>query len=450
MISGWAPATQLNPWYSNALANSEVFAATMRTLLRVTSDGHWQPDLSADPITYSDNVKTDPAGSGFTVHLTLRPNLRWSDGAPLTLNDFKYTWAWVNDPAQVGITPQGMELIDWVDVGPDGSVADVHFKEAFAGWLGTVGATYLMPEHYLKTIPVKDAAARSYPLSPDLGRSPTDGPFKYVTATADTIELVRDPAWAGPTGACDGRTCLDALTYKYFPDNKDGEITAFLAGETDVTLGLLLGDYESIKGVDPAVGRAILEPGWQYEHLDMNQAGLGRGRGHPALRDLVVRTAIEQAIDKRALFQTVFPGAPLPASDACTNATPTNYWRLPDAQCPAFDVATANAALVRPGYSRGRMASGSIPQATLRLILELHVHRGIPSARCRLPDEGPADHRDRGPELLRRHNEHPLRRLAGREGRHQVQPRPRQLRSRGVRICVEFRSLRRLLLQLRQ
>ena len=370
VISNWAPANQLNPWYAGASSNYEVFAATMRTLLRVTADGHWQPDLAADPITYAGSVVTDQTGTGFTVHLTLRPNLRWSDGVPMTLNDFKYTWTWVNDPAQVGITPQGLELIDRIDVDGSGLAADVHFKEAFAGWLGTVGASAIMPEHYMKSIPVKDAAARSYPISPAIAQSPTIGPFKYVTASVDTVELVRDPGWAGPAVACGGRACLDALTYKYFPDNKEGEMAAFVAGEIDVALGLLQTDYDSIKGVDPGIGRAILEPGWLYEHLDMNEAGLGAGRGHPALRDVVVRTAIEQSIDKKLLYQTVFPGAPVPTVEACTNATPTNYWQLPDAKCPGFDVAAANAALDAAGYTKGADGIRVDPASKTPLVFE--------------------------------------------------------------------------------
>ncbi len=34
--------------------------------------------------------------------LNLKPNLEWSDGQPLTMNDLKYTWQWANDPNQSG------------------------------------------------------------------------------------------------------------------------------------------------------------------------------------------------------------------------------------------------------------------------------------------------------------------------------------------------------------
>ena len=82
----------------------------------------------------------------------------------------------------------------------------------------------------------------------------------------------------------------------------------------------------------------------------MNQAGLGRGKGHPALKDIKVRQAMAQAIDKAALWATVFPGQPDPNVPLCVNATPSNYWQLPNAECLGFDVAAANKELDDAGY----------------------------------------------------------------------------------------------------
>jgi peptide/nickel transport system substrate-binding protein len=370
IISNWQAADQLNPYFSNAFGDFEVLAGTMRTLLVVTSDGRYLPDLAAGPITYSDSVKEDTDGKGgFTVHIAIKPNLKWSDGVSFTLNDMAYTWKAVLDPGQVGITTLSWEEVDRIDVSPDGLHAELHFKEPFAGWLGVVGGSFILPEHYMKTIPIKDWAAKSYPVSPALASAPTIGPFKYVTATADTIELARDDNWAGPAQACNGRPCLDQVTFKSYAD-KGAEIAAFLAGETEVTLGLAQTDYDAIKNVDPAVGQASLQPAWVYEHLDFNLGGFGQGQGHPALKDLVVRRAIEQALDKRALWETVFPGSPYPDDNPCTNATPTNYWQLPNATCPSFDVAAANAALDAAGYARGADGIRVDPKSKLPLVLE--------------------------------------------------------------------------------
>ena len=347
VISDWQAASQLNPVISTSLANSYVFAATMRGLFTVTADGHWKPDLASKMPKFSDgSIRADSTGGGFAVDLELKPGLMWSDGQPLTLNDLKYTWQWVLDPGQVGITTLGWDKIDAIDVSTDGLTATVHFSEAYAGYYGLFGTSFL-PEHYMKTIPIAEAN-QSYPISPDIAKAPVNGPFKYVTASADTIELERNDDWK----AGDHAPYLDRVTFKYYPDNKEGLIAAFLNGETDVALDLVQTDYDAIKDVDASVGRAILAPAWLYEHLDLNQMGGGPGHGHPALKDPIVRKAMAQAIDKATMFATVFAGSTLGSDETCTNALPTNYWRIPDdeVECPAYDVAAANAALDAAGY----------------------------------------------------------------------------------------------------
>ena len=368
VVSDWQAANQLNPVISTSLANAYVFAATMRGLFTVTADGHWKPDLAAKMPKFSDgSIRLDPSGKGFSVDLELKPGLMWSDGVPLTLADLKSTWKWVLDPAQVGVATSGWDSIDTMDVSSDGLKATVHFKEPYAGYYGLFAIPFL-PDHWMKTIPIKDAAAKSYPLTADIAKAPTSGPFKYETASNDSIVLVRNDAWK----AGDHPAYLDKITYKYYPDNKEGLIAAFLNGETDVALDLVQTDYDAIKGVDPSFGRALLAPAWLYEHLDLNQLGKGPGHGHPALQDPVVRKAIAQAIDTKAMFETVFPGAPASTDKVCTNALPTNYWRLPDdqANCPTFDVAAANAALDAAGYTKGSDGVRVDPKSKQPLVLE--------------------------------------------------------------------------------
>lgn len=354
------------------LGGHDVLAATMPTLLTVSSDGHWMPRLSEGPITYSDSVEEDGSGSsGFTVHVRIGPDLKWSDGEPMTLDDLKYTWEAVREAGRVGIPPLGWDKVDRIDVLADGREADIHFAERYGGWLGVVGASTILPEHYLKAFPLEDWA-EAYPLSPALGDAVTLGPFKYASAGEDRIELVRDDNWAGPAEACGGLACLERVTFRFFHQDVEGEIAAFLNGELDVALGLFQGvDDSALRDLDPAFASLVVEPpDWRYEHLDFNQAGLGQGRGHPALRDLVVREAIAQSIDKKAMWEAVFPGAVRPDDDPCTPATPTNYWRLPNAPCLPFDVNAANTALDAAGYTRGSDGVRVDPGSNTPLVFE--------------------------------------------------------------------------------
>ncbi|HEU4672775.1 MAG TPA: ABC transporter substrate-binding protein [Candidatus Limnocylindrales bacterium] len=354
IVGEWQAPNQLNYYFSNAFANTEVLAMTTRSGLLVSADGHYMQDLFAKPLTFQDSVKKDATGNGFTVHAEMKPNEMWSDGQPLTMNDYKFTWQRVNDPDQKGITLGGWDEIDKVDVSSDGLSADFHFKEPFAGWLATIGGNPPLPEHYLKDLPAKNDS-KLYPLTADIGKVPVSGPFKYETASADTIELARNDNYKDGT-ACGGTACLDGITFKSYPDNKDGMIADFKTGAIDLALDLQTADFASIQDVDPSIGKALQAPGWEYEHLDMNQKGAGPGKGNPALQDPVVRKAIAQAIDKKALWSTLFPGTPVPDVTPCQSGVPGQmYFALPQDQatCPGFDVDAANTALDQAGYAKG-------------------------------------------------------------------------------------------------
>jgi peptide/nickel transport system substrate-binding protein len=370
-IGDWHGSNQLNPLLAGSTANRSLFAATMRTPFLVTADGHWKADLVTRMPSLADgSIRPGPDGTGFEVDLELRPNLRWSDGQPATMHDLEYTWQFVRDATQSGAATAGWRVIDRISV-VDNTHATVHFREGYADYLGVLGS-YFFPQHYFTTVSAADIGPKLYPFSAGISTAVTIGPFKYATISGHDVDLVRDENWQGPTEACPGGACLDRIVYRTFPDDKAGLIKAFVDGNVDVALGLDDTDYGAISDVG-ASSQALLGPAWLYEHFDMNEAGLGPGRGHPALRDVIVRQAIAQAIDREALYRAVHASSlPSAATDlvACTNATPSNYWRLPDPICPKFDVEAANQALDAAGYKRGADGIRVDPRSGLPLVFE--------------------------------------------------------------------------------
>lgn len=344
IIGDWQPVANLNSYYDNAFTTTQVLASTMGGLWGVTSDGHWQPGLAVKMPKFGDDSIRQAADGSFEVDLELKPGLKWSDGKPLTLNDLKYTMDWILDPAQVGLSSGivGWEDITAFDVAADGLTATVKFGKAFAGFYGLLGSM-ILPKHYFETIPVADAATLSMPVTSDITKVPTSGPFMFETASATGIVVKRNPNYVG--GAFGQGAYLDEVKYNFYAD-VDGMKADFLAGNIDAAVDMLSADYDSIKGVDPAIGRALLEPAWQYEHLDMNQGP----NGHPMLKDVNVRKALTQAIDKADLFATLFPGYPVPETAACSPAPPGTYWRDESITCEPFDVAAANALLDTAGW----------------------------------------------------------------------------------------------------
>ena len=69
-------------------------------------DFKYIPQLAAEPIPTTENggVKVPgDNGDAMTVTWKLRDGLKWSDGQPLTCDDFKYAWEWVMDKDNIGV-----------------------------------------------------------------------------------------------------------------------------------------------------------------------------------------------------------------------------------------------------------------------------------------------------------------------------------------------------------
>jgi peptide/nickel transport system substrate-binding protein len=362
VIADWQIPDQLSYYHQNAFVNTQVISAAFDQLWDISSDFKYIPELAVSIPTIANGglrldtevTKECPKGTkgvpGFEIDLNMRPGLKWSDGEPLTLNDLKFTWQWIMDPAQTGLASGtvGWDLIDRFDVAEDGLTATVHFCSGYAGIYGLFGSP-IMPEHYLKDIPVENASSLAYPVGPGIENAVVSGPFKFASASPSAIELVRNDNWVSPwTG---DHAYLDRVVYRFFDGAKDAMIAAFLAGELDVATDLLQGDYAAIQGVDPSIGIAKIEPAWEHEHFDMNQAGKGPGQGHPALTDPNVRMALAHAINKQELYETVYPGVPMPEEAPCAPVPPGLFWRTEEGlTCIEYDPEQSKKLLDEAGW----------------------------------------------------------------------------------------------------
>jgi peptide/nickel transport system substrate-binding protein len=372
VIADWQAADQLNPYLHNAFANTQVIASTMRGLFTVSNDAKWAPDLSPTVPTIADGgvVIDDEAGAadcplgeeayagypaeptpGFTVNLEIREGLQWSDGETLDLNDLAFTKDWILDPEQTGLAAgvTGWDLIDSFEVADDGLSATVHFCRGYAGFYALL-ASAILPEHYMSEIPIAEASETSYPVAPSTVEAPTSGPFKYASLAPDTIELERNENYNSCVGdGCTPHTAyLDRVVYRFYAD-KDAMIAGFLAGEIDLATDLLQGDFTAIEAA-PEGFEARIDTAWEYEHFDLNFLGTAPGQGHPALTNTDIRAGLAQAVDKTALYETVYPGVPLPDEEPCAPVAPGLYFRSEEGlTCVEYDPAAANAALDAAG-----------------------------------------------------------------------------------------------------
>ena len=340
----WQAPDTLMPFFNSAFADTEALGPAMRGLLTLDSDGKYINDLGDGDIPTIANGGVVVNGATFDVKVKIKPNLQWSDGQKLDLNDFKWTWQWSQDKAQVGCTScvVGWNEIGGIDVAADGLSATLHFKDLYAGWLAFLTSDFL-PQHYFTNIAVKDAA-KSMPVGPGIEKVPWSGPFMITSATASEIDYVPNPNWHAGVGGLHA-PYLANLKLQLFAD-KPGMIAAFKAGSIDVALNMTLADFPDVSTTDPAVGAAELTPAWQYEHLDIQGKHTDKGLDKPD-----VRKAIEESINRPELLGVLFPGANV--TPACSPAPIGLWYRDETVTCPAYNPADAKTLLDGAGMTVG-------------------------------------------------------------------------------------------------
>jgi peptide/nickel transport system substrate-binding protein len=227
-------------------------------------------------------VKSNP----LTVTFTYKPTARWSDGRQITGADFMATYRTYMNPNFDITSREGWEDIASVKV--KGKTVTVVWKKgrAYAAWDALV-ATSPMPAHKV--------AGQDFD---QLWRNSLDvasGPFRFVSWQKGTqLVLQRNDAFrAGP------RARVGRVVFRYIPSTPS-LFQALQSGEIQVT--------------EPQPQLQIVEirknnrfkvqsgPGYFWEHLDI-QFG---PKGHPALKQKVIRQAIITGINRNQIKQALY------------------------------------------------------------------------------------------------------------------------------------------------
>jgi len=358
IIGDWQEATQFNPFYLTQVTEANVAAATWASLTVLTHDYKFAPDLAVSiPTKDNGGVKVPgDGGDAMTVTWKLRDGLKWSDGKPLTCDDFRYAWQWVLDPDNTGVVTVGYsDIKDWAC--PSDTDMVLHFSAVYEGYISLAIAP--LPRHYLEQIPVKDQVTGKGFAPADMPNVPTSGAFRFESVTPGAeLRLARNP---GYTSWKTGKAAhLDALVYKWYGD-PDSMIAGFRAGEVDVATDLQDSDMPKVQDLGDQVSAIqsltyeFLRPNWSnFTDVDTKQ-GVGgcsknpsvtdRGPGCPTA-DPAMRQAIAYAVDKDAINQRLLGGL---AQVANTFVSP-QAWFYADQKAATFDPDKARQVLDEAGW----------------------------------------------------------------------------------------------------
>lgn len=197
------------------MTEANVASLVWHSLLTVDSDARYVPQLAAEPIptTANGGLTLGQGGDAMTVTWRIRDGLRWSDGQPLTCDDFKYAWEWVLTAGNVATTT-GFEDITSFECA---FATDMtwHFGRVYEGYLTLITAP--LPRHALASIPIADQVKGAGFRPDEVARMPVSGPFRIESVTPlGALRLARNDNFVNP--ATGRAPYLDSIVFKWYAD----------------------------------------------------------------------------------------------------------------------------------------------------------------------------------------------------------------------------------------
>ena len=277
VVASISDARTLVPILASDSASSDICGMVFNGLVKYDKDIKIVPDLAES---------WDISGGGLTILFRLKKNVKWHDGHPFTAGDVEFTYAKLVDPNVKTPYSGDFERISKLEV-VDNYTVKVSYKEPFAPALASWGM-WIMPEHLLKNEDLNKTEFARHPVG--------TGPYKFKSwKTAEKIELVSNHEYF------EGRPCIDRYIYRIIPD----ESTIFLELQTQGVDMSGLTPLQYTRQTDNKFFRTHYN---KFRYPSFGYTYLGYNFSDPKFADVRVRQAIDCAVDKEAIIDTIFFG----------------------------------------------------------------------------------------------------------------------------------------------
>ncbi len=323
-------AKNLNPLLSSNTTDVFIDRFMFEPLISANAKGDPVPILvTTVPTLENGGISRD----GLTVTYHLRPNLKWTDGVPLTSRDVKFSWQAIMNPNNDVVSRHGYDVIRSIDT-PNPTTVVVHLKQKFSPFVDTFFAESdqpfaIVPAHVLAKYP--NINQIPFDGEPDV----SDGPFRFAQwSRGDHIYLVRNDAFVL------GKPKLKTIHIKIIPD-ENTSVNLLREHAIDYMFQASMQTYEAVRAIHDIKIDWVNVNG--YYDIRLNLA-------RPYLADPLVRRAIAYAIDKPELVKTLTYGT----QTVATADIPDWMWAYnPNLHNPPHDVALARKLLAEAGWQPG-------------------------------------------------------------------------------------------------
>ena len=271
----------INPLRMLSQPDQDITSLVYSGLVRANPDGELVPDL-AESYTISDD--------GRIYTFKLRKNATFHDGKSVHAADVVFTIERAVDPAI--ISPR---RADWTGVSvasPDEETIVFTLPHAYAPFLQntTLG---ILPKHLWEHIP-----AEEFPFSPLNTRPIGSGPYKIDRVSTDATGAATRYDLEAFSAYALGTPFLSHISFIFYPD-MEALIKGLNSKTIDAAAGISPADLTSIERRDLSVVEVPLP---RVFGVFFNQSH------NTVLGESVVRRALEAAVDKKGIVQTVLGG----------------------------------------------------------------------------------------------------------------------------------------------
>jgi peptide/nickel transport system substrate-binding protein len=332
-------ADSLNPFTG---INAEAYEAWQVMYNYLT--GYSQKDFAPVPELATAWVES-PDHTTWTY--TIRSDVKWSDGVPLTSADVAYTINRVIK-GKYEQTNYGNYVTSITSVtAPDPTTVVMKVKTPTPAMIHL--QVPILPEHIWKNVSEKQV--KSFSNEPSSGK-PIVGSGPFVLTAHSKNQYMRFKA---NPDYFQGAPKIGELDFRWF-GSQEPMTQALKTGEIDMVDNIDAGPFQSLQGAKGVTTVAAKYPGFDEFAFNTGAAladGTPIGNGNAVLKDKAFRVAIAHAVDLKTLLDRSLHGRGEIGSSVIPPLFPDQHYD-PGATAYDYNVAEANSLLDAAGYPKGK------------------------------------------------------------------------------------------------
>ncbi|MFA5841811.1 MAG: ABC transporter substrate-binding protein [Candidatus Paceibacterota bacterium] len=313
----------VNPILAISDADRDVSMLVYSGLIRKTEDGGFIPDLAE---------KYEISKDGLTYTFTLRDNISFQDGTLVTTDDVEFTIQKAKDPIIKSPKRPNWEGVSVQKV--DSRVISFTLKQPYAQFLenATLG---ILPKNLWKDIPVEQFSFSDYNLD-GIGSGPyiVDSVSKSRGGIPSSYSLSSFKKFAL------GQPYIDKINLNFY------------GNEADMVNALQSGKIDNVNAIMPEEAISLSERGVQIKKYPLPRVyGVFFNQSQaPVLTDLPVRQALDEAIDREAIINSILYGFGTPLYGPIPKSNPESLFGTDKLKNPETRINNAIKILTNNGW----------------------------------------------------------------------------------------------------